>query len=119
MGKKTETVVRVPLSDAQRQWYKTLLEGETGLFGKLASTNATSEKGALGKGMCIAEAAEEEARVGGQEFTKLSNLLMQLRKVCCHPFIFGDDAAKAIIGASGGNRVEALIGAAGKLKSLE
>ena len=116
---KTETVVRVPLSDAQRQWYKTLLEGEKGLFGKLASTNATSEKGALGKGMCIAEAADEQAKVGGQEFTKLSNLLMQLRKVCCHPFTFGDDAAKAIIAASGGDRVEALIEASGKLKALD
>ena len=69
--------------------------------------------------MCIAEAADEQAKVGGQEFTKLSNLLMQLRKVCCHPFTFGDDAAKAIIAASGGDRVEALIEASGKLKALD
>ena len=62
---KTETVVRIPLSDSQRQWYKTLLEGEQGLFGKLASSNATSEKEALDNGRCIAEQTEFEAKVMG------------------------------------------------------
>ena len=122
---KTETVVRIPLSEEQRGLYKTLLEGEQGLFGKLAASNATSEKEALDNGRCIAEQSElaavagdaTAANAGGgggnQQFTKLSNLLMQLRKVCCHPFLFGEDAAREAIAAHGGNRAE---GAGGRLR---
>ena len=139
---KTETVVRIPLSDSQRQWYKTLLEGEQGLFGKLASSNATSEKEALDNGRCIAEQTEFEAKVMGgdddggsdsggdkpnktssrassAQFTKLSNLLMQLRKVCCHPFLFGEEVAANLVAAHDGNRAEALVAASGKLTALD
>ena len=38
---------------------------------------------------------------------------MQLRKVCCHPFLFGEDAAREAIAAHGGNRAEALVAASG------
>ena len=102
----------IPLSDEQRRWYKTLLEGETGLFGKLATSNATSEKEALDNGRCIAEQGEHEADTGAvsnQQMTKLSNLLMQLRKVCCHPFLFGEDVAAKAIAHHDGNRIEALV----------
>ena len=128
---KTETVVRIPLSEEQRGLYKTLLEGEQGLFGKLAASNATSEKEALDNGRCIAEQSElaavagdaTAANAGGgggnQQFTKLSNLLMQLRKVCCHPFLFGEDAAREAIAAHGGNRADALVAASGKLTALD
>ena len=133
---KTETVVRIPLSDEQRKLYKMLLEGEQGLFGKLAASNATSEKEALDNGRCIAEQSElatgstagdgTAAAAGGggggggnQQFTKLSNLLMQLRKVCCHPFLFGDDAAREAVAAHGGNRADALVAASGKLTALD
>ena len=122
---KTETVVRVPLSEAQRALYKTLLEGEHGVFGKLAATNATSEKEALENGRCIAEhgelalAALETGGGGNQQFAKLSNLLMQLRKVCCHPFLFGEDAARSAIAAHDGNRAEALVKSSGKLTALD
>ena len=128
---KTETVVRIPLSEAQRGLYKTLLEGEQGLFGKLAASNATSEKEALDNGRCIAEQSElaavagdaTAANAGGgggnQQFTKLSNLLMQLRKVCCHPFLFGEDTAREAIAAHGGNRADALVAASGKLTALD
>jgi SWI/SNF-related matrix-associated actin-dependent regulator of chromatin subfamily A member 5 len=61
---KTETVVRIPLSDEQRKLYKTLLEGEQGLFGKLAASNATSEKEALDNGRCIAEQSELASSAG-------------------------------------------------------
>ena len=119
---KTETVVRIPLSDEQRRWYKTLLEGETGLFGKLATSNATSEKEALDNGRCIAEQGEHEADTGAvsnQQMTKLSNLLMQLRKVCCHPFLFGEDVAAKAIAHHDGNRIEALVACSGKLTALD
>jgi SWI/SNF-related matrix-associated actin-dependent regulator of chromatin subfamily A member 5 len=161
---KTETVVRIPLSENQREWYKILLENEKGLFGKLATTNATSEKEALDNGRCIAEQsaldagdldeeiseeAEEDIDIaaaktpgmkksqsmsevapaktpgtggrkgGSQQFTKLNNLLMQLRKVCCHPFLFGDEAVHAAVAKHGGDRVEALIAASGKLTALD
>ena len=119
---KTETVVRIPLSDEQRRWYKTLLEGETGLFGKLATSNATSEKEALDNGRCIAEQGEHEADTGAvsnQQMTKLSNLLMQLRKVCCHPFLFGEDVAAKAIDHHDGNRIEALVACSGKLTALD
>ncbi len=127
LPKKTETVVRIPLSDAQRKLYKVLLEGEQGLFGKLATTNATSEKEALDNGRCIAEqrdvntatVAEGNAGGGNQQFTKLSNLLMQLRKVCCHPFLFGEETAREQIQLHDGNRAEALIAASGKLTALD
>jgi len=119
---KTETVVRIPLSDEQRRWYKTLLEGETGLFGKLATSNATSEKEALDNGRCIAEQGEHETDTGAvsnQQMTKLSNLLMQLRKVCCHPFLFGEDVAAKAIAHHDGNRIEALVACSGKLTALD
>ena len=136
---KTETVVRIPLSDSQREWYKTLLEGEKGLFGRLATSNQTSEKEALDAGRCIAEQSELSAvgeidasedpkggakaanggSNGNQHFTKLSNLLMQLRKVCCHPFLFGEEVAAAAIAKHGGDRVEALIAGSGKLAALD
>ena len=156
--------MRIPLSENQREWYKILLENEKGLFGKLATTNATSEKEALDNGRCIAEQsaldagdldeeiseeAEEDIDIaaaktpgmkksqsmsevapaktpgtgglkgGSQQFTKLNNLLMQLRKVCCHPFLFGDEAVHAAVAKHGGDRVEALIAASGKLTALD
>jgi SWI/SNF-related matrix-associated actin-dependent regulator of chromatin subfamily A member 5 len=130
LPKKTETVVRIPLSEVQRKLYKVLLEGEQGLFGKLATTNATSEKEALDNGRCIGEqnsvdtsgagASGEGGGGGGNvQFTKLSNLLMQLRKVCCHPFLFGEEASREAIAAHGGNRAEALIASSGKLTALD
>jgi SWI/SNF-related matrix-associated actin-dependent regulator of chromatin subfamily A member 5 len=127
----------------QREYYKTLLEGEKGLFGRLATSNATSEKAALESGRCIAEQSElttiggggEEAGGaegdaangegkkpsggGNQQFTKLSNLLMQLRKVCCHPFLFGEDIVAAATAKHGGDRTEALIASSGKLAALD
>jgi hypothetical protein len=43
---------------------------------------------------------------GGHQFTKLSNLLMQLRKVCCHPFLFGEEVEAVAVARHGGDRTE-------------
>ena len=44
---------------------------------------------------------------------------MQLRKVCCHPFLFGEEVAANLVAAHDGNRAEALVAASGKLTALD
>lgn len=57
---KTETKIFVELTDMQRKWYKNVLEKD------LAAINNENS---------------------GQK-TRLLNILMQLRKVCAHPYLF-------------------------------
>ncbi len=57
---KIETKLYVPLTELQRTWYKTVLLKD------VSALNA----------------------IGGPEKTRLLNVLMQLRKVCNHPYLF-------------------------------
>jgi len=57
---KIETKLFVPMTPLQRTWYKTLLSKDVAAF------NA----------------------IGGPDKTRLLNMLMQLRKVCNHPYLF-------------------------------
>ncbi|GKY98256.1 hypothetical protein MPSEU_000783300 [Mayamaea pseudoterrestris] len=80
-----ETKVICPLSTIQIWWYKAILLKDIALL----------SNGGAGKGKL------------------LSNLIMQLRKCCLHPFLF--DGAEDI----GATTLELLIGASGKLAVLD
>jgi SWI/SNF-related matrix-associated actin-dependent regulator of chromatin subfamily A member 5 len=89
MPKKVETKVICPLSRDQIWWYKAVLMKDIGLL------------------------AASERSVGGNKGKVLSNLVMQLRKVCLHPGLFmKDDPAVD-------ETVEELVGASGKLTVLD
>ena len=64
---KLETVVECPLAPQQVFWYRSLLLKEHGALGRVEAGNGP--KGS---------------------YKSLMNLLMQLRKTCCHPFLFPD-----------------------------
>jgi len=86
----------------QKFWYKSLLLRRAG-----ALTAGSAAASAEGSG-----AADNFA--GGTKFKLLNNLLMQLRKVCCHPFLFPgteDDPDETPL--------EELSAASGKLLVLE
>ncbi|KNC76034.1 hypothetical protein SARC_11453, partial [Sphaeroforma arctica JP610] len=70
---KRELRLLCPLSEQQSFWYKRLLLAHAH---HLASNGHDTEK-----------AADEEGE-GREPLPKLSNLMMQLRKVCIHPFLF-------------------------------
>eukprot|EP00698_Gefionella_okellyi_P018344 TRINITY_DN5489_c0_g1_i1.p1 TRINITY_DN5489_c0_g1~~TRINITY_DN5489_c0_g1_i1.p1 ORF type:complete len:1058 (-),score=201.19 TRINITY_DN5489_c0_g1_i1:134-3307(-) len=83
---KTEHTLYVPLSEMQRFFYKKLLESNS----------------------AVINGAESSAR-----FSKLNNLLMQLRKCVNHPFLLASTAAEqAALG-------EDLIGSSGKMVVLD
>jgi len=85
MPHKIETKVICPLSTAQIWWYKAILLKDINLL----------------------------ARDGTSATKQLSNLIMQLRKVCLHPYLFPD--AEDIDSTT----VEDLVGASGKLTVLD
>jgi SWI/SNF-related matrix-associated actin-dependent regulator of chromatin subfamily A member 5 len=62
---KTEVRVLAPLSPVQRMWYKKVLEKDAGLLSLLGQNSGGS----------------------AESFTKLANMLMQLRKVSSHPWL--------------------------------
>ena len=86
-----------PLSSSQIFWYKGFLLNEIETLVKLTD----------------AEGDDEDAVVKGKN-TMLRNLIMQLRKVCLHPYLF--DFAEVDIKATS---VEELIATSGKLAVLD
>lgn len=90
MPKKVETKIVCPLSKMQMWWYKAVLVKDLDL-------------------LCQAEqASKTKAKL-------LNNLVMQLRKVCLHPFLF--DGAED--GDTDNTTLEQLVGASGKLAVLD
>jgi len=87
---KTELAVVCGLSEYQRTWYKRVL---TGVRGEILTTGA-------GAALEMADG----------EWRKLLNILLQLRKVCNHPFLMSDSVYT--LG-------EDLVEASGKLKVLD
>jgi len=87
MPKKIETKVICPLSNTQIWWYKAVLLKDINLLTRASDQKVNSKF--------------------------LSNLIMQLRKVCIHPFLFPD--AEDIDSTS----LDDLIGASGKLAVLD
>jgi SWI/SNF-related matrix-associated actin-dependent regulator of chromatin subfamily A member 5 len=92
MPKKVETKVLCPLSSTQVFWYKALLLKDISI---------------------LAKATNEEGNPTGAA-KRLSNLIMQLRKCCLHPFLF--EGAETNIDET---TLEDLIAASGKLAVLD
>ncbi|EGB05626.1 hypothetical protein AURANDRAFT_959, partial [Aureococcus anophagefferens] len=88
---KLETVVHCPLSHCQLFWYKALLLKDRDQL-KLDDRGPAA---------------------GG--YKSLVNLLMQLRKTCCHPFLFADAEGCD----PGETTLEELVAASGKLRVLD
>ena len=96
---KEEIKVFCPLSQMQKFWYKRLLLRQRTLL-----TSASA----------VVASDNENSHPGKTTYVKLNNLLMQLRKVCCHPFLFPgteDDPDETPL--------EELVSASGKLSVLE
>ena len=87
---KLETVVHCPLAPQQLFWYRALL---------------LKDRAALGGGT---SAPKKGA------YKSLMNLLMQLRKTCCHPFLFPEAE-----GNPDETTLEELVAASGKLRVLD
>jgi SWI/SNF-related matrix-associated actin-dependent regulator of chromatin subfamily A member 5 len=92
MPKKVETKVLCPLSSTQVFWYKALLLKDISV---------------------LAKATDGEGNPTGAA-KRLSNLIMQLRKCCLHPFLF--EGAETNIDETS---LEDLIAASGKLAVLD
>ncbi|RPA98613.1 hypothetical protein L873DRAFT_1844118 [Choiromyces venosus 120613-1] len=68
----TEIIVPVSMTNVQRKLYKSILTKDTALIKSILAKH--------GKG-----------KIKLTERTKLNNLLMQLRKCLCHPFLYNED----------------------------
>jgi|GEM_PF-2134840 len=98
MPPKDEIEIKVPLSEMQKYWYKMLLLKDARLLERVeASVDDTKE-------------ASEDSSAG--DWKKLQSLMMQLRKVCNHPYLLPNAELE---GAS----KEDMIEASGKLKILD
>jgi len=91
---KLETVVSCPLATQQLFWYRALLLKDHGALARV-------EK-------------DDQAKGSGGAYKSLLNLLMQLRKTCCHPFLFADAE-----GNPDDTTLEELVAASGKLRVLD
>ena len=96
---KEEIKVFCPLSEMQSFWYKNLLMRETQL---------------LQKGVVATERGEELETAAKTQYQQLNNLLMQLRKCLCHPFLFD-----GVESDPDDTPVEDLVEASGKLQILD
>jgi hypothetical protein len=96
---KEEIKVYCPLSGMQKFWYKNLLLRETHL---------------LQKGVKATEQGEELETTAKTQYQQLNNLLMQLRKCLCHPFLFD-----GVESDPDETPVEELVQASGKLQVLD
>ncbi|KAL9186892.1 hypothetical protein ACHAXT_010612 [Thalassiosira profunda] len=96
MPRKIETKILCPLSSSQVFWYKGFLMNEIEGLVKLTDAGEDDEDAMRGKG------------------TMLRNLIIQLRKVCLHPYLF--DFAEASIKDTS---CEELVATSGKLAVLD
>ncbi|KAI0086882.1 SNF2 family N-terminal domain-containing protein [Irpex rosettiformis] len=97
---KEELTVFIPMSQAQRFWtYRLLTKLDSlDLEGIFASDIETEEKENLAEDReevkrYLEEQPKENQKVGGEgnsQWKRLMNLLMQLRKVCNHPYLLPD-----------------------------
>eukprot|EP00466_Bigelowiella_natans_P005996 jgi/Bigna1/45102/e_gw1.111.20.1 len=106
---RIETKVMCPLSDMQRFWYKRLL-----LKNKATLMRVGGEEGGGAKNQM---AKDEDER--GSDWKRLKSLMMQLRKCCCHPFLFAG-AEDSIRGAAMDMTCdESIVQASGKMENLD
>lgn len=107
MPKKVETKVLCPLSNTQVFWYKSLLLKDINLLARASTTTDTEQETGT-----VVSSSSGGGCGGTGKF--LSNLVMQLRKCCLHPYLF--DGAEVDIDATS---LEDLIAASGKLAVLD
>eukprot|EP00698_Gefionella_okellyi_P011980 TRINITY_DN3200_c0_g1_i1.p1 TRINITY_DN3200_c0_g1~~TRINITY_DN3200_c0_g1_i1.p1 ORF type:complete len:1376 (-),score=314.16 TRINITY_DN3200_c0_g1_i1:537-4664(-) len=89
---KTETKIYVGLAPMQKHFYKRLLESNSGVV------------------------TEEGLKITSKSYSQLNNLLMQLRKCCDHPFMFGEDVESM---AADDETEDLLVRASGKMIVLD
>ncbi|KAL6759340.1 P-loop containing nucleoside triphosphate hydrolase protein [Haematococcus lacustris] len=141
---KVETRINCPLSEFQTFWYRRLLLRDCEMLKQVESEAAArgmpgANPGAGGSNGGAAQGDEDTAPVqkkgrwankqneDGVPFTsagpgsvshwnKMMNLLMQLRKVCNHPYLFNIDAEPNFDGVTTG---EDIVEASGKMQVLD
>jgi SWI/SNF-related matrix-associated actin-dependent regulator of chromatin subfamily A member 5 len=102
-GKKVVRV-SVPLSEAQRFWYRQLLIKDKDVISRI-SAGAAGESGDVVDGTVL--------RPESNDHKRLQSLMMQLRKCCNHPFLFdGADPNPSITD-------ENIVSASGKMRLLD
>lgn len=89
---KNERILRVGMSPLQKKYYKWVLE---------------KNYGELNKG------------VKGQDQSSLSNIVVELKKVCNHPFLFSNGEEQAYLNQIGNTALETMINSSGKLILLD
>ena len=111
---KLETVVACPLAEQQLFWYRRLLLKDSSLLTRAEAGGDGDEGGGEGEGGGGAAARRRRRRRRQAVYKNLLNTLMQLRKVCDHPFLFegAEDDPDA-------TPLEELVGASGKLRVLD
>ena len=100
---KQEQIVRVELSPMQREWYKTLLA-------KHYPTLTAAEAGSRSRSSLMP--ATEVAR-------GMSNLVMQLRKCCNHPYLFDGAEPHPTNDQDQAATLRSLISSSGKLELVD
>ncbi|KAG5175317.1 P-loop containing nucleoside triphosphate hydrolase protein [Tribonema minus] len=117
---KTELTLMVRLSVVQHAFYRHLLVSQESsqLEGIMAAAQAKAEErqtpvtDETTKTAASAAAPRQQQPITSVDYRKLMNLLLQLRKVCNHPYLLAD-----FEGDDGG--AEALVAASGKLQLLD
>ncbi len=110
---KLETTVFCPLSDLQKFWYKRLLTKDNDLMSVIQNSSLGECKESPVEGD---ESAIASVNTTASIWKRLQFLLVQLRKVCNHPYLFGDDAEDA---PDGEGAIEQMVAASGKLELLD
>ncbi|KXZ54072.1 hypothetical protein GPECTOR_5g179 [Gonium pectorale] len=123
---RLETRIACPLAAMQTFWYRRMLLRDGALLGQLEATEegaGAAPAGGAGAGPSSAAGASTSgpstsgsAASGSASWKKAMNLLMQLRKVCNHPFMFpdaepdfdGETAPAELITGSGESRFPSL-----------
>jgi SWI/SNF-related matrix-associated actin-dependent regulator of chromatin subfamily A member 5 len=119
---KVETRISCPLSEYQTFWYRRLLTRDAKLLERIEREARGGGGGAEGGGEgggedggavvpAAAAAASAPASADGSAWQRLMNLVMQLRKVVDHPFLFPDSEPE------GGAGLEEVIEASGEVLS--
>ncbi len=101
-----------PLTEMQTFWYRRLLLRDSSALlheEKKASVDGAGPSSEAAAGMAVAKAGG-----GSESYKKLMNLLMQLRKVCNHPYMFPDSEPDF----DGSTTGEDIIEGSGKLKVI-
>jgi len=115
LPKRLEAKIMCPLSRMQQFWYKRILLKDSSLLERLGQ-NKDEQKN-------DDDELDVVGREAGNDWAKLQSLMMQLRKVCNHPFLFpnAEAAVEASFssGAWKGQCTESIVTSSGKMEMLD